>query len=273
MNKNKKVEYILGASLVISMLIISAASGALGIFSINAMANELTVDTDEDQYYPEELVIITGQYTEDSVGTQAQVCVNVTDPDGAPVFWICVDSDSEGNYNTDFTLSEDTKSGTYNVHAYVTGEETVEAFTTFEVIREHEITVETDQSEYNPGDSVVITGQYTENGTGTQEIFCLNCTNPSQEEIYGACAETNPDGTFSGGFTLESDAETGTYTVNAYVEIDGGEKVKSFTTFQVVSDIICGDANGMGGVDIDDVVYLISYIFSGGPAPVPGCCD
>jgi hypothetical protein len=34
-------------------------------------------------------------------------------------------------------------------------------------------------------------------------------------------------------------------------------------------DAFPGDANASGGVDIDDVVYLIAYIFSGGPAPVP----
>jgi hypothetical protein len=32
---------------------------------------------------------------------------------------------------------------------------------------------------------------------------------------------------------------------------------------------VWGDANGSGEVDIDDVVYLIAYIFSGGPEPVP----
>ncbi len=32
---------------------------------------------------------------------------------------------------------------------------------------------------------------------------------------------------------------------------------------------ICGDADGSGAVDIDDVVYLINYIFAGGPAPDP----
>jgi len=32
---------------------------------------------------------------------------------------------------------------------------------------------------------------------------------------------------------------------------------------------VCGDANASGGVDIDDVVYLIAYIFGGGPAPQP----
>lgn len=34
-------------------------------------------------------------------------------------------------------------------------------------------------------------------------------------------------------------------------------------------EYICGDADASGGVDIDDVVYLIAFIFSGGPEPVP----
>ncbi len=32
---------------------------------------------------------------------------------------------------------------------------------------------------------------------------------------------------------------------------------------------VAGDADGSGTVDIDDVVYLINYIFSGGPPPIP----
>jgi hypothetical protein len=32
---------------------------------------------------------------------------------------------------------------------------------------------------------------------------------------------------------------------------------------------VCGDANSDGAVDISDAVYLIAYIFSGGPAPSP----
>ncbi len=31
----------------------------------------------------------------------------------------------------------------------------------------------------------------------------------------------------------------------------------------------CGDANSDGGIDISDAVFLIAYIFSGGPAPNP----
>jgi hypothetical protein len=32
---------------------------------------------------------------------------------------------------------------------------------------------------------------------------------------------------------------------------------------------ICGDADATEAVDIDDVVWLIAYIFSGGPEPIP----
>ncbi len=32
---------------------------------------------------------------------------------------------------------------------------------------------------------------------------------------------------------------------------------------------LCGDANTSGAVDIDDAVYLINFIFAGGPAPEP----
>jgi hypothetical protein len=39
-------------------------------------------------------------------------------------------------------------------------------------------------------------------------------------------------------------------------------------------DPLCvGDANGDDAVGAGDIVYLISYLFRGGPAPVPDCCD
>ena len=49
------------------------------------------------------------------------------------------------------------------------------------------------------------------------------------------------------------------------------DPVATPATFDVVQrpQAICGDSDCSGDVDIDDVVYLIAYIFSGGPAP----CD
>ncbi|MBU1318267.1 MAG: S8 family serine peptidase [candidate division Zixibacteria bacterium] len=42
---------------------------------------------------------------------------------------------------------------------------------------------------------------------------------------------------------------------------------------QVASpECIPGDANASDAVDIDDIIYLIAYIFTGGPAPVPLVC-
>jgi hypothetical protein len=35
------------------------------------------------------------------------------------------------------------------------------------------------------------------------------------------------------------------------------------------SEFICGDCNGDGVVELSDVVYLISYLYRGGPAPIP----
>jgi hypothetical protein len=48
----------------------------------------------------------------------------------------------------------------------------------------------------------------------------------------------------------------------------------SSTKISVLTNISCvpGDADASGGVDIDDVVYIIAYIFNGGPAPIPMVC-
>ncbi len=41
-------------------------------------------------------------------------------------------------------------------------------------------------------------------------------------------------------------------------------------TRQMLAQVyVCGDANGSGSINISDAVYLIAYIFSGGPAPSP----
>ena len=42
-----------------------------------------------------------------------------------------------------------------------------------------------------------------------------------------------------------------------------------FVTKICLPAYVCGDANGSGAVSISDAVYLINYIFAGGPAPNP----
>ncbi len=59
-----------------------------------------------------------------------------------------------------------------------------------------------------------------------------------------------------------------TFTVEA-VDNTSNTKQVEYTLTIAESTYIPGDADGSGSVDIDDVVYLINYIFSGGPAPTP----
>ena len=59
------------------------------------------------------------------------------------------------------------------------------------------------------------------------------------------------------GYPFSTTPYTGVLTYDADV-ILGGEP-----------QYICGDANADGIVNISDAVYLVTYIFSGGPAPVP----
>ncbi len=50
---------------------------------------------------------------------------------------------------------------------------------------------------------------------------------------------------------------------------DGIPSDISDNNFTIRPSFVPGDANGSGSVNISDAVYLIAYIFSGGPAPVP----
>ena len=47
----------------------------------------------------------------------------------------------------------------------------------------------------------------------------------------------------------------------------------ALTAIAAADPYVCGDADASGEIDIDDVVFLIAYIFSGGPAPDPYCCE
>jgi hypothetical protein len=36
--------------------------------------------------------------------------------------------------------------------------------------------------------------------------------------------------------------------------------------------VLCGDVTNNGIVDVGDVVYLVTYLYKGGPAPIPMVC-
>jgi len=44
---------------------------------------------------------------------------------------------------------------------------------------------------------------------------------------------------------------------------------KLYSGFIYPTVVLCGDVNGSGVVELGDVVYLISYLYKNGPAPIP----
>jgi hypothetical protein len=60
---------------------------------------------------------------------------------------------------------------------------------------------------------------------------------------------------------------TGGYRGNAdtLITLSGGSPQNAGEL--VLTEWVCGDANNSGSVDIDDVMFIINYIFGGGPAP------
>ncbi len=53
--------------------------------------------------------------------------------------------------------------------------------------------------------------------------------------------------------------------------IDAGYTFACTNNLIVCATCLCGDANGTGTINISDAVYVINYIFGGGPAPNPIC--
>jgi hypothetical protein len=49
----------------------------------------------------------------------------------------------------------------------------------------------------------------------------------------------------------------------------GRSQSPSYSDEIIYRDYLCGDANGDGKLHIGDAVFIIAYIFRGGPAPNP----
>jgi len=101
--------------------------------------------------------------------------------------------------------------------------------------------------------------------------------------VDGALDATMPY-TFMSGFSDNSPVNIGYIDFGSEFHFDGSlDELTVYDEVLALEDVtahyysgfnslgyccLCGDADYSGGVDIDDVVYLIGYIFSGGPQPV-----
>jgi hypothetical protein len=85
-------------------------------------------------------------------------------------------------------------------------------------------------------------------------------------------ASDNGDGSFSGLLTAANLPGTDTVTAS----VDAGGVVVELSQRPVITYYRCGDIDGNLAdlVDIADLVYLVDYMFNGGPEPpIPGAVD
>jgi hypothetical protein len=98
-----------------------------------------------------------------------------------------------------------------------------------------------------------------------------------QPYVWSKLGGDAPSGcVFTGGATAERTGTPtwkGTYYFHILLESGDGQADTMYYTATVTDppapDYVCGDANGDGSANITDAVYLINYIFAGGPVPEP----
>ena len=85
-------------------------------------------------------------------------------------------------------------------------------------------------------------------------------------DLTGTGLELTPGGLLTG-----IPNEDGIINLTARVEDAVGASNEKLLTLAISVFHICGDANGDAGVNVGDAVFLINYVFKGGPAPNPLC--
>ncbi len=110
------------------------------------------------------------------------------------------------------------------------------------------------------------------NNDGYSDVTCI---------LWGTAMEYMPnqgDGTFD-SIQAHTMAETPVDIATADTDNDGdidilvaSQSVNTITVFiNGTRDIICGDANNDASINIADAVFIISYVFKGGPPSDPEC--
>jgi hypothetical protein len=112
---------------------------------------------------------------------------------------------------------------------------------------------------------------------GIEYQYTTNTTDPEGDQVYylfdwGNDTDSSWLGPYNSGATVEASHEwtdQGSYEIKVIAKDENGMFSEWSDPLPVNISVFRGDVNTDGMINSADVVYLINYLFKGGPAPVP----
>ena len=221
---------------------------------------EITVNTDKPSYNTGEEVEIYGQVTLNTDPVEnAMVALEVQDPSATPILTRTAETNSSGMYSISFTLTTENQLGTYTVHVSCihNGEEATNSSSfNLEHIPLLELSLETDDDEYEPDETVIISGFVMYDNSPVQGVLvALEVQDPEGTAIAVRVLETGEQGEYLLTLQLSSEFERGIYNVYASASFED-QKAVECTRFELAGAQYLTDINGDGKVDILDLASV-----------------
>jgi hypothetical protein len=127
----------------------------------------------------------------------------------------------------------------------------------------------TDFPTSNPYQATLQSGNYdafvTKLSSSGNSLIYSTYLGGGNDDFGGGIAIDGSGNVYVTGFTWSSDFPT----LNPYQAVQGNNGDAFVAKLGTLPSYLCGDADANNMVNISDAVYLIAYIFSGGPAPNP----